>query len=143
MSQRHKATWLVVGDGASAQFYNVHAIPLRLTKVPEGTLKATRKTTQGAEHMSQSRHVAHVAAGHGAHQRHENVFVEHIAEMLEAAAADGKCDEVIIVLPPKALSHFRKVVIPDVQKRIKQEVSGDWTHLPLPELEQHLAAKLP
>lgn len=143
MSHRQKSTWLVVGDGAAAQFYAVHAIPLRLTKVAESEFKATRKVIHGAEHKSQSMHIAHVAAGRGDHQRHENVFVEHIVQTLEVAVADGKCDDVILVLPPKALAHFRKVVVPSVQKRIKHEFDGDWTHLSIPDLERHLAATLP
>ncbi|MCC6913259.1 MAG: host attachment protein [Rhodospirillaceae bacterium] len=143
MSISTKTTWLAVGDGANAQFYAIHAIPLRLTRVPASALKASRKTTQGAEHKPQSLHTTHVGGGHGDHQRHEDVFVEHIAQALDAAAHDGEYDEVIVVLPPKALAHFRKVVAQNVQKRIKKEINGDWTHLAMPDLERHLAAELP
>ncbi len=143
MSNTLKITWLAVGDGAAAQFYSIHAIPLRLTRVPAGALKATRGMTHGAEHKPQSLHTTHVAGGHGDHQRRENVFVEHIAEALDAAARDGEFDEVIVVLPPKALAHFRKIAGPNVQKRIKKEIHGDWTGLTMPDLERHLAAELP
>ncbi|MGE3335256.1 MAG: host attachment protein [Rhodospirillaceae bacterium] len=143
MSIMSKTTWLAIGDGGTAQFYSIHAIPLRLTRVPSGALKATRNMTHGAEHQPQALHTTHVAAGRGDHQRHENVFVEHIAEALDAAAQDGEFDEVIVVLPPKALAHFRKIVGPNVQKRIKKEIDGDWTHLDMPTLERHLAAELP
>lgn len=143
MSNTSKTTWLAVGDGGTAQFYSIHAIPLRLTRVPAGALKAGRNMTHGAEHRPQAQHATHVAAGHGDQQRHENVFVEHIAEALDAAAQDGEFDDVIVVLPPKALAHFRKIAGPNVQKRIKKEINGDWTHLGMPDLERNLAAELP
>lgn len=143
MSNTSKTTWLAIGDGGTAQFYSIHAVPLRLTKVPAGVLRATRSMTHGAEHNSQALHTTHVAAGHGNHQRHENVFVERVAEALSAAAQDGEFDDVIVVLPPKALAHFRKIAGSNIQKRIKKEISGDWTRLDMPDLERNLAAELP
>ena len=143
MSPHSKTTWLAVGDAASAQFYSIHAIPFRLTRVPAGALKATGENTQGPRHEPGMTHVTRQHGGHGDHQRHEDVFVEHMAETLNTAARDGEFDEIIVVLPPKALAHFRKVAGPEVQKRIKQEIRGEWTHLAVPELEQHLAAALP
>lgn len=142
MPNKLNTTWLVVGDGATAQFYSIHAIPLRLTKVPAGALNATRKTTHGVEHKPQELHATHPATGHGDHQRRENIFIEHMAEALDAAARDGRYERIIVALPPKALAHFRKIATPDIQKRIKQEIAGDWTHLAMPALERHLAAEL-
>lgn len=143
MSIHSKTTWLVVGDGAAAQFYAINAVPLRLTKVPSGTMKATHKTTRGPDHGSAAHKVTHTGNHHGDHQRHENVFVEQIAHTLAAAARDGEFDEIIVVLPPKALAHFRDIAGAEVKKRIKREIRGDWTHLTLPDLEKHLAAELP
>lgn len=143
MTIKLKTTWLAVGDGATAQFYSIHAIPLRLSRVPAGALKATRKLTQGPEHQAHSLHATHVSSGHGDHQRHEDVFIEHIAEALEVAARDGEYDEIIVVLPPKALAHFRKIAGPDLKKRIKHEICGEWSRLQLPDLERHLAEALP
>lgn len=143
MSIKLNTTWLIVGDGATAQFYAVHAIPLRLTKVPAGALKATRKILHGSEHKPESLHIAHLPAGHGDHQRHENIFVEHIAATLDVAAGEGEYDQIVVVLPPKALAHFRKVATAKVRERIKREIAGDWTHLALPKLEERLAAELP
>ena len=137
-----KTTWLAVGDGEIAQFYSVHAIPLRLTKVPAGTLKASRKVTRGPEHKGDRGGATHGNSSHGDHVRHENVFIEHVAEALGTAARDGEFDYVIVVLPPRALAHFRKVAPADVRKRIKQEIRGDWTKLKLPEITRHLAAHL-
>jgi protein required for attachment to host cells len=143
MSIHSKTTWLLVGDGASAQFYNVHAIPLRLAKVAAGTLRATRKLTHGSDHKPETRGIAHTGNYHSDHQRHEDVFVERIAETLDAAVRDDEFDDIIVVLPPRALAHFRKIAGNDVQKRIKREICGDWTHLAVPDLEAHLAAELP
>ena len=136
-------TWLLVGDGATAQFYAIHAIPLRLTKVPDGALKATWQTTHGPEHAAESLHIAHVASGHGVHQRHENTFLEHVAATLEAAAETGKFNHLIVVLPPKALAHFRKIAGAATRAKIKQEIDSEWTHLAIPDIEKHLAARLP
>lgn len=138
-----KTSWLAVGDGTAVQFYAIHAIPLRLARVPGWALKATRKLTHGPEHEPESRHAAHVSPAHSDHQRHENVFIERIAETLEAAARDGEYDDVIVVLPPRALAHFRKIVGPDLKKKIKREICGEWCNLAVPDLERHLAAELP
>lgn len=143
MSIHSKKTWLLVGDGAIGELYAVHAIPLRLTRVPAGSLKATREMAHVPDHMPETRNIAHIGNYHGDHQRREDVFVEHIAKTLETAARDGKFDELVVVLPPRALAHFRKIVGQDVQKRIRQEVRGDWTHLAIPDLEAHVAAELP
>jgi protein required for attachment to host cells len=138
-----KTTWLVVADGATAQIYAVHAIPLRLSPVPAGTLKASRKLARQPEHRPDTLHATHVGNGHGAQERQEHVFVEHVVETLDAAARDGEYDDIIVVLPPKALAHFRKMAGPEVQNRIKQEIPGEWTHLAMPDLKRHLAAVLP
>jgi protein required for attachment to host cells len=143
MTNNSKTTWLAVGDGTVAQFYSIHAIPLRLSRVPAGHLDATRKLTQGPEHRPPGLHGTHTSSGHGDHQRSEDVFVEHIAEALDAAGRDGEYDDVIVVLPPKALSHFRKVAKPELKKRIKHEICGEWSKLPMPDLERHLASELP
>lgn len=136
-------TWLLVGDAAKAQFYSISAVPLRVKKVPSGTLKSTRKTTHGPEHQPDSLHSAQTSNGRGAHQRHEDVFVEHIAAAVDTAAREHEFDDLIVVLPPKALAHFRKVVTPEVEKKIKQEIHSDWTHLTIPAIEKHLATRLP
>jgi protein required for attachment to host cells len=143
MPPRQKKTWLMVGDGASAQFYSLHAIPLRLTKVPSGALKAARGAPRGTGHKPESRKTAHVAAGHGGHQRGEDMFVERIVEAMGAAAEDGEFDDIIVVLPPKALAHFRALAGPDIQKRVRREICGEWTGLTMPDLERHLAEELP
>jgi protein required for attachment to host cells len=143
MPPRKKTTWLLVGDGISAQFYDVHAIPLRVKKVRAGTLTATPKLVQGPEHKPATRHIAHNVRGRAEVQRHENVFIERVAAKLEAAAAARKFDDVIVVLPPKALAHFRKVAGSATQKKIKQQIRSEWTHLATPDLEKNLAKRLP
>ena len=138
-----KIKWLLVGDGSSACCYAIHAIPLRLTQVPLGAMIATRKTTAGPSHNADTIHTAHVGKHHGDHQRREDVFVEYVTSQIEIAAHDKQFDEIIVVLPPKALAHFRKVASADLKMRVKQEISADWTHLSIPDLIGHLAAALP
>ena len=93
MTARRKMTWLLVGDAAKAQFYSISAVPLRVKKVPSGTLKSTRKTTHGPEHQPDSLHSAQTSNGRGAHQRHEDVFVEHIAAAVDTAAREHEFDD--------------------------------------------------
>lgn len=143
MAPKKKITWLLVGDGAKAQLYAVSAIPLRLKKVVAGGFRGTRRMTHGPEHQSETRHTAHLRKGLGVHQRHEDVFVERVAAAVSTAAEDGEFDALIVVLPPKALAHFRKIVSPTVKKKIKQEIRSEWTHLALPDIEKHLSARLP
>jgi len=111
--------------------------------VPSGAFKVTKKMTLGPEHQSETRHTAHVTAPHGIHQRHENVFIERLAGAVGAAAGEDAFDNLVVVLPPKAMAHFRKIVTPDAQRKITREISGDWTKLTTPDMEKHLAAHLP
>lgn len=143
MAPKRKTTWLLVGDAARAQLYSISAIPLRLKKVQSGAFKSSRKTTHGPDHNSETRHIAHAGNGHGDHQRHEDVFIEHVAAALTKTADAGRFDELIVALPPKALAHFRKVVAPIVRKKIKQEIPSEWTHLTMPAMAKHLSARLP
>jgi len=143
MAPKKKTTWLLVGDAAKAQLYSISAVPLRLSKVPAGGFRSTRKTTRGPEHRPETTRIAHVRNGHGQHQRRESVFVERVAAAVDAAASDGAFDSLVVVLPPKALAHFRKIASPGVRKKIKQEIRSEWTHLTMPDIEKHLAARLP
>jgi len=143
MPPKKKTNWLLVGDAAKAQLYSISAIPLRLRKVPAGAFRTTRKATRGPEHRAETTRIAHVGNGHGQHQRREGVFVERVAAAIDAASSDGAFDSIIVVLPPKALAHFRKIVSPAVRKKIKQEIRSEWTHLTMPDIEKHLTARLP
>ncbi len=138
-----KNTWLLVGDAAKAQLYAVSAIPLRVKKVDLGGFRSSPKTTHGPNHNPETLHTTHTAAGHGTHQRHEDVFIEYVARAVDVSAGENEFDHLIVVLPPKALSHFRKVVSPAAQKKIKQEIAGEWTNLTIPDIEKHLSAYLP
>ncbi len=143
MPLRKKKTWLLVGDAAKAQLYAVSAIPLRIKKVDLGAFRSSPKTTHGPEHQPETLHTAGTAKGHGTHRRHEDVFIEHVAVAVDASASENEFDELIVVLPPKALAHFRKVVCPTAQKKIKHEIAGEWTNLTIPDIEKHLSACLP
>ena len=143
MPFKKKTTWLLIGDGVGAQLYTVHALPFRITKVAGGLIKATPKNSRWPEHRPDTRHTATSTRGSAVAQRHENVFVEHVAAKVEAAAASKRFDDIIVVLPPKALAHFRKAVGPLTQKKIKQQIRSEWTQLAKPDIEKHLAKRLP
>lgn len=150
MAPRKKATWLLIGDGAKAQIYAINAIPLRIKKVEGGAFRGSRKTTpviEGA--MSEVSGQDAGGAPHAierhtdAHQRHEDKFVERVADAIDMAAAQGKFQDIIVVFPPKALAHFRKIVSAGVRKKIKKQIRSEWTHLRIPEIEKHLKDRLP
>lgn len=148
MAIKKKISWLLIGDGAKAQLYSIHAEPLRIKKVPAGGFRGTRKARSkvtGSVRVSKAAgSPRHTIERHtSAHQRHEDAFVGRVAAAVDAAAGDGKFDSIIVVLPPRALAHFRKVVAAETQKKIKQEIQSEWTKLRMPEIERHLAHRLP
>jgi protein required for attachment to host cells len=143
MPPKAKITWLLIGDGARAQLYAVRAIPLRVTKLRSGALTATAKITRRPEHRPETLHTPHNTSGRAVEQRHENVFIEHVAAKVEAAAMARKFDDIIVVLPPKALAHFRKVAGSTTQKKIKKQIRSEWVHLATPDIEKNLAKRLP
>ncbi|MGX7894059.1 baeRF12 domain-containing protein [Tsuneonella sp. HG222] len=63
-----------------------------------------------------------------------------IADWLNTQALRGGIDKIVIVADPRTLGEIRHHVHKELQSRIAGEVAKDLTNVPLPEIEQVLAA---
>lgn len=145
-----KITWVLVGDGASAQIYKFHAIPLRLTQVPGGRFRAGKPRAMTKEPRASSGaapdttgHTRHaIERQRDSHQRSEDKFVARVAGAINKAADGHKFDDLILVAPPRALAAFRTALDATTKTKIKRQVRSEWTNLGIKEIESHLAAHL-
>jgi len=145
MSKRH-ITWFVLADGSRARF---------VTRRSEGQGYAVAEEHQSPEaHMPthelvsdrpgrvrESASAAHhgIEPRHDAHRTQKDAFVQQIARRLNAAAAQGAFDELVLYVAPRALAPLKAALDDATRGKIKAEFPKDLTKIPLAELPGHLA----
>lgn len=147
---KKKITWVLVGDGANAQIYKFHAIPLRLAEVSGGRFRAGKPRAKAGERRADSGaapdtigHTRHaIERQSDSHQLLEDKFVTRVAGAINKAAVGRKFDDLILVAPPRALSAFRKALDETAKTKIKRQIRSEWAKLGIKEIERHLAAQL-
>lgn len=72
------------------------------------------------------------------HDIEEHRFADRVAGALEKLARERSVDALIVAAPPRTLAELRKVLHPDVKRRIVAEINKDLTHQPVFEIEKHL-----
>lgn len=74
------------------------------------------------------------------HQLTEDRFVAAFAASLDAAAAAGAFDRLVIAAPPAALGVLRAALSDRVKARLALEVDSDLVNHPVAEIERRIAA---
>lgn len=142
----HYGAWVMIGDGKKALFlYNEgdhEILNLRRLDVEQQKNPATRDQGSDAPGRGHSHAGPRGTAMGGTdfHQVEEDRFAAHVAERINAAAHENTFKELVIVAPPKCLAEIRKDLSAEAQKRVVCEISKDYTHHPIPEIEKLLAA---
>jgi protein required for attachment to host cells len=72
------------------------------------------------------------------HQQEKTAFIRLVAAHLNAKAAAGAFDELILFAPPPCLHELRTELDAETKRKLKHEAAQDLTKLPLAELPQHL-----
>ncbi|MBI2253392.1 MAG: host attachment protein [Proteobacteria bacterium] len=148
---KHRKQWLLVADGKQAQAYHYegpHSLPQA-----DPTFALAHDDPRSREIWSDKPGRMQPSAGTGtaaftprtdAHELEETRFLDQVAERLTAALEAGLCDAVILVAPPKALGHLRKILPAAAQKAITHQIDKDLTNVPVQKLakliDDHLAA---
>lgn len=142
-------TWVVVADGAHASIFQNDG--------PGKGIKATKHTQLHGDNRRSSE-IASDAPGQvksrtgisrrsmaeptDPHRHAKHEFVEQVAEILSEEQRKGAFERLILVAPPQALGDLRAALSSEVAEMITGELNKDLTHLPMPEIADHLGSVL-
>ena len=74
------------------------------------------------------------------HDIEEHRFADRVAAALEKIVRERGVKTLIVAAPPRTLAELRKVLHPEVKRRIAAEINKDLTRQPVYEIEKHLTA---
>jgi protein required for attachment to host cells len=76
------------------------------------------------------------------HTQAEENFLRTIAHRLERNIGERHIRNLIVVAPPKAIGVLRRAFSPAVRNVLHHEIEKDYVHMPMYEVERHLAQQL-
>ncbi len=139
-------SWVVVCDGQKALFLQNEGDSELLNLKPVEILAESHARTSelgtdrpGRSFQSQG-HSRSAAEATDLHAQAEADFLHKIAQLIDAAAREGKTKHLVLVAPPKALGLIRGWLTPAAQAIVKAEIHKDLAHLTVGAIEEHLAA---
>jgi protein required for attachment to host cells len=136
--------WIVVADGGRANIYK------NVGEIGEVKLALVRSTNQHTEHThdlgrdqpgrlsGNSGHAKSALESTDLHQVAEDKFLKAVVEHLAQDVQDGQCKEIVLIAPPHALGEMRKHLPANVAKLVVSEMSKDYTHMAINELQKTL-----
>jgi protein required for attachment to host cells len=143
---RRRVTWFVLADGSRARFvtrraegpgYEIvaeYAAPE--AQVPNRDIMSDRPGRQ--QESATSAHHG-VEPRSDAHRERKAAFAQQVADRVNAAAAQGAFDELVIYAAPRALADLRNALGDAARAKLKAEFAKDLTKIPLAELPRHFA----
>ena len=145
---RQRKILLVVADGEHCRF--VRPGPdnaLRSTTALDSLAAHKRAAELGSDHPGAAYHTgaaAHhaLAPRHDPHDLEKQKFARVVAEQLNAAAASGDYDELVIAAPPHTLAAIREHLDTTTGAKIVGTLQKDLTKTPDDELWPHVRAWL-
>ncbi|WP_374368998.1 host attachment protein [Dongia sp.] len=144
-----KTIWLLVADGQRAQIYRYFGATRQaeaeadLAFARDGApSRAIRTDKAGRMQPSAGSGGAAFSPRADAHDQEEERFLDKVATSVNAAIDAGRCDEIILAAPPRALGHLRRVIPPMMLKRIKAEIDKDFTKTEIAKLGALVAEHL-
>jgi protein required for attachment to host cells len=137
--------WVVVCDGRKALFLeNCGDV-----KFPNLKTKEVHEHEQAATHTMGTDAPGSVHASVGTarssveqtdwHDEEERLVLGTIVHRLDAAIAAGQVKNLIVIAAPRALGMLRQGYSPAVRHAVRTELGKDYVHLPVHEIETHLA----
>jgi protein required for attachment to host cells len=138
-------TWILIADGARAHVVASAGPGADLKLVPGSDIRhelrptreiGTDRPGRAQESVGGSRHA--LAPRVDWHQQQKEEFARAIARKLDAEAASGSFEKLVLVAPPQTLGEIRAALKPATTKRIAAEINKDLTHVPIPDLGDHL-----
>ena len=145
MQIKVQRTWILVADGARAHVVTSAGPGMGLELVPGSDVRhellstreiGTDRPGRVQESVGGARHS--IAPRVDWHQQQKEQFARAIARKLDAEAANGSFERLVLVAPPQTLGEIRAALKPATMKRVAAEINKDLTHVPIPELGPHL-----
>lgn len=139
-----RQAWIVVADGGRANVYK------NVGEIGEVKLALVRSTNQHTEHThdlgrdqpgrlsGNSGHAKSSLESTDLHQVAEDKFLKAVVEHLAHDVQSGQCKELVLIAPPHALGELRKHLPASVTKVVVSEISKDYTHMAINELQKTL-----
>jgi protein required for attachment to host cells len=140
----NRQAWVVVVDGGRANIYK------NVGEIGEVKLILVRSTNQHTAHTHEigrdqpgrlsgnSGHAKSALESTDLHQMAEDKFLKAMIEHLSHDVQDGQCKELVLIAPPHALGEIRKQLPASVSKVVVSEISKDYTHMAINELQKTL-----
>ena len=138
-------TWILIADGARAHVVERLGPGVDFKLVPGSDVRhellptreiGTDRPGRAQESVGGARHA--IAPRIDWHQQQKEQFARAIARKLDAEAARGSFEKLVLVAPPQTLGEIRAALKPATAKRLAAEIDKDLTHVPIPELASHL-----
>lgn len=150
---KHSRTWIVVADGARARFFEPSVdgrklVPARPADMvmPEsrGHERDLKSDKPGRVFSSARGGVRHaLEPPHDYHKLEKHRFLASVAEVLDAACAQGEFDGLILVAPRRSLGEFRTLLSERVQRSVVREIAKELTSVTPAVLWDRLAPLVP
>ena len=140
-------SWIAIADSAKARIYSTSGSGLKLKLVGELDSGAARRLTQDLVSDRPGRSFSSAGPRRSSIEPHsdpqnmeKHKFVKELVEYLDAAALNGKFDDLFLVAAPRTLGEIRKLSNGHIAARLRAELGKDLTNVPEPELPKHLAS---
>ncbi len=140
-------SWIAIADSAKARIYSTSGSGLKLKLVGELDSGAARRLTQDLVSDRPGRSFSSAGPRRSSIEPHsdpqnmeKHKFVKDLVEYLDAAALNGKFDDLFLVAAPRTLGEIRKLSNGHIAARLRAELGKDLTNVPEPELPKHLAS---
>jgi len=114
---------VLVADGERARLFEERrrAGPLAEVSSQLGDLSPSGPMSSGHSGRVFDRfgHSSHTTGGPGPREKREKAFIKRLAERIDAIAASGDFDELVVMAPPHALGQLRQAFKPGTARRLK------------------------
>lgn len=127
---RQQTTWVATFDEGAARLFSFNGVPRRLEELPDEARSAVTEPhfsdRPGRVHASVGERRSGIAPHTDPERRLETAFVDALTEHLEAKAAAGAFDRLIIAASPRALGAFRAAAGKALAAKVVREIHGDY-----------------
>ena len=138
-------SWIAIADSAKARVFATSGPGLKLKLINELDSEAARRLTQdlvtdrpGRSFSSAGPRRAGMEPSSDPQNVEKRKFVKDLVGFLDAAALNGKFDDLFLVAAPRTLGEIRKLSNGHIGGRLRAELGKDLTNVPEPELPKHL-----
>jgi protein required for attachment to host cells len=142
---KHKITWIVVADGARAQFFCSNGSGTDLeTALPQALVADNRPSGKIASDRpgrvfdiaGEGRHAAQPSTD--PHRHSQKIFAGEVTNVLNKQLKNSAFDQLVVIAAPKMLGDLRAAFGENIRKLVIAEIDKDLSKLTIHELAGRL-----